>query len=75
MSAGIVTAEEVRADFARKLHRRFQAMMPAKEFGCLCNPPRDRDHEKLCPGYYWERASWILQMLLAEENEELDAHG
>ena len=75
MSTGIVTEREVRADFAQKLQRRFQAMMPTSESGCLCRPARQRDHEKPCPGYYWERASRITQLLLAEEDGELDADG
>ena len=75
MSTGIVTAEEVRADFAQKLQRRFQALMPRPKFGCLCEPVRQRDHEKPCPGYYWERASWMTEVLLAEENGALETDG
>ena len=75
MSTGIVTEEEIRADFAQKLQRRFAGMMPTHEFGCLCQPARERGHEKPCPGYFWERASWVVQMLLAEENGEMDSDG
>lgn len=75
MATGIVTEQEVRAMFAQTLQRRFQAMMPSAASGCFCQPARQRDHEKSCPGYYWERASRMTELLLAEENGELDTDG
>lgn len=75
MVTTVINEQEVRADFARKLERRFAGMMPGKESGCSCGAARDKDHEKPCPGYYWERARWMTEMLLAEENGELDIHG
>jgi hypothetical protein len=75
MATGIVTEQEVRAMFAQKLQRRFHGMMVSAESSCLCNPARQRDHERPCPGYYWERANWVTELLLAEENGELDANG
>ena len=75
MSTGVISPEEVRAEFARTLRRRFQGMTASSEFGCVCRPARQGDHEKPCPGYYWERASWMTEVLLAEQNGALDAHG
>jgi hypothetical protein len=75
MATGIVTEQEIRAIFAQKLQRRFQAMMPRRESGCICKPARQGDHEKPCPGYYWERASRVTELLLAEEEGALDANG
>lgn len=75
MATGIVTEQEVRAMFAQKLQRRFHGMMTNSEFGCLCHSARQQDHEKPCPGYYWERASRVTDLLLAEENGELDGDG
>lgn len=50
-------------DFAGKLERMFQRKAQAD---CACSPKRVEDHEKPCPGYYWEASARAVKAVAAE---------
>lgn len=58
-------AVDQRKDFAERLARRFEALLPHPSH-CTCNQQTQREHVQFCSGWYWETAIKIVKKELAE---------
>ena len=65
MAAVILSEQEIRADFAQRLIRRFEAMRGAARCSCGAN---NGEHSPSCVVHCWGMAARAAEIILDEEN-------